>query len=1016
MKAIKIILIINLYILTFTNISFAQLNAVNEGNFHVSPINGYMQYSYPISNTTIDGYPVSVKVNYVSNLAFSAFEFHGFTEERKDSLFPYRDNDAWVKLTKTSPAWIIGVNGFAIQVLSQNQRFHSNYSKNQNDPLKNFDLYGKNPLLDENSYNDDKYEPFVNDVFEDRKDMVHYESITDMSIPYPHIRDFASWHYNKLKQTEADNIWLIDGYDYCNNLQTPDDKYFQDYIHLLRDDGSILELKNTSWRTGVTDDKTFTGLYYEEGINSNGFAIVEYDTNNFWPTYIRTKIIENGNSEILQLKPRIVKYYPGNGLEFVFREYVSPYGTREDLQKKGYDAFYMLPKATIFYLEEINSSLRNLSKFERDQHKPTQLNVELLRGRALIKEFANHKIAYSNNDITIETFGQKYALSLTKKDLHDSNMELAFDYNGQYYDEIKDSIDQRSKEFFKYHDGYNNESEGFAISKDSITERKKFYHANRSNGLYYIDKIVDPIGNVVSFDYESKIVKIGGLSSSSYNLIDTNFYIYNLRINKISSQRLLTKFTYLSGDNTYSYSSSDTSNLDPDQYSMIDSIEVFDNLKTSTHSKIASVDYDIIFDDAAFPGIFRKSTITNRNYILNLSNINELSFSDYRVKPIRYNHWQNYYSPDLHYPLLMKSVSTIGDEVFTTEKEYQNFYDNVNNEYKSCFIIDSITISSFKKNEILMKKSKENHFYEFEKLNDLSFNSASKSIGMEGDLSMDSAYNWGIKKHTIARYTSLNNINTFGLIDSTEIYYINLPFLHNQDNYRYDKNWDKESSDYYNLSNLHFGLFQFGNIFNTIYNTTKINVPPIYGLDSMVIVIKNGDTLGGIKNVYERSFDPGPTAPTHRRGSLLRDSVLAFNSDKWEFANKYDYNSGWDRNLLNKITDNKGRFVNSWYDYNDIPGCYENNPPNGLIMKNNQESDPIEFYQRYYQFERPLASTYNVRNYIWDGSNIQLDTTRLNNIFELNNYVHIPDKTYHLFQRKPTTFFGTKPIAFSANF
>jgi len=230
-------------------------------------------------------------------------------------------------------------------------------------------------------------------------------------------------------------------------------------------------------------------------------------------------------------------------------------------------------------------------------------------------------------------------------------------------------------------------------------------------------------------------------------------------MNKISSQRLLTKFTYLSGDNTYSYSSSDTSKLDPDQYSMIDSVEVFDNLKTSTHSKIASVDYDIIFDDVAYPGIFRKSTITNRNYILNLINISELSFSDYRVKPIRYNHWQNYYSSDLHFPLLMKSVSTKGDEVFTIEKEYQNFYDNVNNEYKSCFIIDSVSFSSFEKNGILMKKSKENHFYKFENLNDLSFNSASKSIGMEGDLSMDSAYNWGIKKHTIARYTNLNNTN-----------------------------------------------------------------------------------------------------------------------------------------------------------------------------------------------------------------------------------------------------------------
>jgi len=36
--------------------------------------------------------------------------------------------------------------------------------------------------------------------------------------------------------------------------------------------------------------------------------------------------------------------------------------------------------------------------------------------------------------------------------------------------------------------------------------------------------------------------------------------------------------------------------------------------------------------------------------------------------------------------------------------------------------------------------------------------------------------------------------------------------------------------------------------------------------------------------------------------------------------------------------------------------------------------------------------------------------------FKFYDNLHIPAKPYHLFQRKPTTFFGTKPIAFSANF
>ena len=421
---------------------------------------------------------------------------------------------------------------------------------------------------------------------------------------------------------------------------------------------------------------------------------------------------------------------------------------------------------------------------------------------------------------------------------------------------------------------------------------------------------------------------------------------------------------------------------------MIDSIEVFDNLNPTATPlpKIASVDYNIEMFGASFPDIFRTCTIINRNYILGLIESSQVSYTDYRVRPIRFNEFQNYYSPDLHLPLVMESINFSGDEKLTVDLIYQKLRDESHNLDINYFISPASKTTEFHKNDILLKTTVEHYYNEYEKINNLSFNGSSKSIGMNGDMSMDSAYNWGVKKQTIARYTSLDNPIDSALVDSTVIYYINVPILYDRNNYRYEKNWDKNASDYLNLSNFHFGILAADNIFSTIYNTSKINVPPLYGLDSMVLVIKDGNTIGGIKKVYDTSFSPGPSEPLHRRGALIRDSVLAFNSTVWEFANKYEYNVGWDRNLMNKITDSKGRFVNSWYYYKDIPGYDSTHPPTGNVMKNNQEIDQVEFYQRYYQFERPLASTMNVRNYYLDGSTIRLDTTKLNNISELNCY------------------------------
>ena len=57
----RISILINfLLIFIISQISFAQFSSDVDGNLNVSPINGNMSYSYPISNNSIDGYPISV--------------------------------------------------------------------------------------------------------------------------------------------------------------------------------------------------------------------------------------------------------------------------------------------------------------------------------------------------------------------------------------------------------------------------------------------------------------------------------------------------------------------------------------------------------------------------------------------------------------------------------------------------------------------------------------------------------------------------------------------------------------------------------------------------------------------------------------------------------------------------------------------------------------------------------------------------------------------------------------------
>jgi len=201
--------------------------------------------------------------------------------------------------------------------------------------------------------------------------------------------------------------WLTVGYDVCNRMQTLAELKEPDVIKLLQADGSVLELRNAIAHDAVADEEDrYVGWYYVNGLNTNAFAVVDYD-DTYYPAWMQG-ITANRNTTYVSewaVRPRVVRYYPGDGLEYVFREIILPYG------QHGLSHVGVTP--TVFYLEEINRDNVNILTFKRSKHYPSATDHDLTPGRGLVEEFHGHRISYENNFVTVEAEGHTHRLLMT---------------------------------------------------------------------------------------------------------------------------------------------------------------------------------------------------------------------------------------------------------------------------------------------------------------------------------------------------------------------------------------------------------------------------------------------------------------------------------------------------------------------------------------------------------------------------------------------------------------------------
>ncbi|HRP03095.1 MAG TPA: RHS repeat-associated core domain-containing protein [Candidatus Kapabacteria bacterium] len=395
-------------------------NQLRTYNVEQSSLN--LKYQIPLSTQKLNGYDINVSLTYNGSVSSTSLSYV-YNSDSKEGM-------SWYKLQQNRPAWIIGVNEFAVQVASHNG------------------IYFNCPWY----YNDK-----IN---------------------------------NNLPDTTNDSgmVWLIDGYDICNSTKFNGNlnNRSQDVIRLLKSDGSLLELYNSNMvpNTGVSPlaDEYYTGFYYSNDHISKGYAIVEYMPlkypsfqNNIYRllkdnaqgildmTYL--DIFDDYSNDLSKLnffRPRRLYYYSGDGLVYIFEEakmnygyngfgkennsFFSDFGSNSSSFTTGIVGYnnnnstilngpVLYP--TIFYLKELRSDngyLIDLTYNNYDvygnEHKINYPKI----GRQKLLRFLGHEFHYSNFSWSINATGNNYKLhfnNFTYNGYNDNNM--GFNYSNKTF-------------------------------------------------------------------------------------------------------------------------------------------------------------------------------------------------------------------------------------------------------------------------------------------------------------------------------------------------------------------------------------------------------------------------------------------------------------------------------------------------------------------------------------------------------------------------------------------------------
>gem|GEM_PF-1518773 len=841
-------LLIALLLLSGTS-AFSQFAADVDGKLDVAPINGNLSYTYPISNNSIDGFPLKVDLSFTNNLACVVLAGY-----YNDTTF---NTDAWSLMALNYPGWIIGVNGFAINVLTDKNSFmklHSNYS---------------------------------------------------LEKPLTSMTEDTSW------------IPLVEGYDFCNRMQTLKEENKQDIIKLLRSDGSILELRNPKRRIDVEDDNSdslYIGYYYENSINPEGFAVVSYDST-YWPSYYREKT--NWQSDRNSYKPRVIRYYKGDGLEYVFREITTPYGLRVyDNTVSTLDDKVMPGNVspTIFYLEEINSDMRNLARFKRQWHNRKDDTVEIVRGRAYITEFAGMNIKISESELLFQQ--------------HDRTIRCPLKNNFSFYQQKIEHT----------------------IFKDVNNEIKTKYTPQEQNVDWvfrYISEIHDPKDRITKFTYSFDFDSGGTGASKIYTNFSapfSNFQYVSSGLEQIIEPTNKVKIEY------YGISKNEIGviyvdknrvgqgNLSVSNYSCVKKLEKYEIINKQTSGPLM-LRSDYLLDTLNTD--FRTNTIISYDSVVNQRDTTVYYYYPHKVSPYRYNSTQSYYTPDASTMLPEKIEKKFFDRKIVKQTYYQSSNSIGGNSRFYWLPVADSTKTIYSDGQTVYNSKKINR-YEFTQINDFG-----------GNTELATAYGQGISKST---EIILNPVTSDSLL-KTETNYMHLG-LYNSGNSKTDTIWNKyksirETDSLRYLNEQSTTAIKFDEVFTPVWVLS-----PIWNIPLREIVRDGHDTiLGGKSYNYNTWYIGG-----NRRGALISDSIISKYGSETRFNIRYNYSGGMRRNLLTSTENLLGVVNRQYYSYWDVSDL-NNSYPSGKVLYNDDGITDTSLYHDFYEFETPVASESHIRKW-----------------------------------------------------
>lgn len=843
----------------------AQLSADNDGNIQVSPLNGVLRYSYPISNNSVDGYPIKVQVNYVSNVLNRQYLNYVNTP----------DEQYWNTVSVLRPGWIMGVNGFAINMFKSTEGFIS-----------------------------DK-----------------------------HYHDF-----------------VVEGFDYCNRMGSLENIEHTDVIRILKDDGSVLELRNQkilSWEDW-NDARDYTGKYYEVGLNPSGYGIVEYNSetelNKFYSDTVYKRMENYKYSRMNEFKSRTLKYYQGDGLEYVFKEYVIPYGVK--FFDNSYNTSFPGSFPTIFYLEEINSSEKSLVKFKRDGHNYSEKSDSLFYGRAVISEFANHKVTIGSTEAKIEVFDKTYTF-LFKPAMNEKMYDSLVQKNRRYSYYLSDSLKSpNTKEYF------------VKTIVDPYGREVNFGYQNNYDTEDFI-KIWENENEIINYFYDSWGYKnqylIPEYTLKPYNSNYTPDGDYTNYINAISDNSKLILFNYqnIGLNNQIIYGSSSSSvGIDSNRSNSVKSIRHYER-KNNDLSLIKEVNYkfqrnipsirtssmsmhDKITDKR--DTVFSEYQLFSANaYKIDNSYINpQNKFSEFL--PVKVTYRSKYLQPN--------SQSEYVEETNITKTSYARSDSSILGGYSRLYfypikVVDSLSIKKSGGSEIIppMVHTKEMK-YTFDTLNFLDYGNQYYAQVVKSDSTIVYEMNSNIIKNK--HVTNYKNYNYRKAA---------VPIMRNiYNSYQTSQAIDRARIDGGNVADV-----------PPVYTNLLIDYqtfPFISGLIASEYLLDNKDTiLAGKKMVYQDELFP----LNGRRGSILQDSIIIKDgkNGKGYLNAEYIYHSI--SKLLVGTKQANGAISRQYYNYTEANNGLSD-IVTGKMLKNNSQITPIEFKKLDYNYETPIATEAIVRD------------------------------------------------------